>query len=62
MPSSGGFPKNVGARIESLNPENNLQFFLKIKEVFTKKLKIISVDHDFQLHQTPANNGVGEKV
>jgi len=29
--------------------------FLKIKEAFTIKLKMIFVDHYFRLHQTPKN-------
>jgi len=29
--------------------------FLKIKKTFTVKVKMISVDHHFQLRQTPKN-------
>jgi hypothetical protein len=43
---SGGISTNVRARMKNLNPENDL-LFLKIKETFTVKLKMIFVDHYF---------------
>jgi len=55
----------VLAKMKSLNPENDLRLFfylkkivnrfLKMKETFTVKLKIIFVDHHFELHQTLKN-------
>jgi hypothetical protein len=33
-----------------------LNHFPKIKEAFSVKLKIISFEHHFRLHETPKNN------
>jgi hypothetical protein len=40
--------------MKSLNSENDF-CFPKIKEAFTVKLKMISVDHHFRFHQTQKN-------
>jgi hypothetical protein len=57
-------PTNVSAGMKSLNLKTDLRLFtifktvnrfLKIKEVFTVKMKIIFVDHHFRLYQTPKN-------
>jgi hypothetical protein len=50
----------VGAIMKSLNQENDFVFkivsrFAKIKEAFTVKLKMISVNHYFRPHQTLKN-------
>jgi hypothetical protein len=35
------------AMTKSLNPENDVNHFLKIKEIFIVKLKMIYIDHYF---------------
>jgi hypothetical protein len=59
MPGDGGFPqpcKNEEFKSRKrFTVLKTVNYFLKIKEAFTVKQKMISVDHYFRFHQTPKN-------